>query len=840
MSDSSPERSRRGLVSVLALIALAGLWRATPLAAPAQASSPPSALPTSIASASDARAVVARYCASCHSARVRTAGLVLDSLDTEQIASNAEIWEKVTRKLRVGAMPPVGVPRPDAAITNGLASWLEEALDRAAAEKLRPGRPALHRLNRAEYANAIRDLLDLEVDASTLLPLDDSSGGFDNNADALGVSPALLERYLAAARKISAIAVGDLGIGPTTDTYRVRGDMSQDEHREGLPLGTRGGLVVRHTFPLDGEYTIKVALLQTALGSLRGLEYDHTVEVLLDGRTIHTASVGGDADFSQAAVNATDVVNSVAERLVTRIHVPAGRHTLAATFVQRTAAETSGRMQQFLRTTVDTTDHTGVPHVESLTVAGPFDPTGPGDTPSRRRIFVCHPDNVDGIHAGGPKILPASDSGSSPNPKGSKVPRPSETRCATRIISTLARRAYRRPVEGPELARLMSVYQTGRAGSTFDRGIERALRAVLTSPKFVFRLEREPNGVTPGEAYRLDDIDLASRLSFFLWSSIPDEELLSAAIHGQLHQQATMDRQVRRLLTDPRSAALVDNFTGQWLQLRTLRSIIPDQNEFPDFDDNLRQAMQRETEMLFDSVVRENRSVLDLLTADYTFVNERLARHYGIPNVYGSHFRRVTLADDARKGLLGKGAILLVTSHPDRTSPVVRGKWILENLLGTPPPPPPANVPPLEDSKGTKPRTLREQVEAHRANPVCASCHKLIDPLGFALENFDGVGAWRTRDGGSPIDASGQLLDGTKVDGVVSLRQALLKRPDVFVGTLTEKLLTYALGRGLDYHDRPAVRAIVRKAAQDDYRFDALIGAIVTSVPFEMRASSLP
>jgi hypothetical protein len=735
--------------------------------------------------------------------------LVLDSLDFNQIPADGELWERVVRKLRVGAMPPVGAPRPDPATLDAFVNGLEATLDHAAAVKPNPGRPALHRLNRAEYANAIRDLLALDVDAAALLPQDDSSSGFDNNADVLGVSPALLEHYLTAARKISALAVGDPAIGASTDTYRVRGDMSQDVHREGLPLGTRGGLQVRHTFPLDGEYVIKVKLLETTLASIRGLEYAHQLEVLMDGERVHVAPVGGDADFSAAPVNATDVVNDLAARLTVRVSVKAGPRTLTATFVQKTAAENAGRMQQFVRTTVDTTDHTGVPHVESITIAGPFKPTGPGDTPSRRRIFVCRPTSVS-----------------------------AEAACASKIIGTLARRAYRRPVTQPELSRLLSVYQTARREGTFDTGVERALRAILASSKFAFRVEREPVAGAPGTPYAISDLDLASRLSFFLWSSIPDDELIDVASRGQLRVSGVLERQVRRMLADRKSQALVDNFVGQWLQLRNLRSSTPDQNEFPDFDDNLREAFQREVELLFDSVVREDRSLVDLLTADYTFVNERLAVHYRIPNVYGSHFRRVTLTDDARKGLLGKGAILMVTSHPDRTSSVVRGKWILDNLLGTPPPPPPAAVPDLEESKSAKARTLREQVEAHRANPACASCHKLMDPIGFALENFDAVGAWRTKDAGRPIDASGQIADGSRVDGVVTLRQALLKRPEVFVGTFTEKLLTYALGRGLDYYDRPAIRTIVREASRNDYHLSSLVIAMVKSTPFQMRTKT--
>jgi mono/diheme cytochrome c family protein len=796
----------RNIFAGASAIWLAAAWLAVPEAVSPRVQS----VAAGPSSPADARAIVNRYCVTCHNSRLKTAGLALDTLDLERVPADAEIWEKAVRKLRVGAMPPVGAPHPDQGTVDGLVSWLESTIDRAAADSPNPGSPALHRLNRAEYANAIRDLLALDVDAASLLPPDDSSGGFDNNADVLGASPALLEHYLTTARKISALAVGDPTIGAGTETYRVRGDTSQDVHVEGLPLGTRGGLLVRHSFPLNGEYVIKVKLLETTLGSIRGLEYPHQIEVLLDGVRIHVATVGGDADFSASPVNATDVVNDVEARLTLRAPVKAGPRTVVATFVQKTSAENAGRMQQFLRTTVDTTDHTGLPHIESVTIAGPFKPTGPGDTPSRRRIFVCRPRSAS-----------------------------AEAPCASRIISTLARRAYRRPASPSELARLDAFYKAGRAEGGFDAGIERALRAILASSKFVFRIEREPKNAAPGAPYQLSDLDLASRLSFFLWSSIPDDELLDVAVRDQLKNPTVLERQVRRMLADERSSALVENFAGQWLQLRNLRSSVPDQNEFPDFDDNLRQAFRREVELLFESIVHEDRNPTDLLTADYTFLNERLANHYGMTNIYGSQFRRVTIMDEARKGLLGKGAILMVTSQPDRTSPVVRGKWILDNLLGTPPPPPPAAVPPLEESRGKTPRTLREQMETHRASPACAVCHKLMDPLGFALENFDAVGAWRTRDAGATIDASGQLMDGSQVDGVVTLRRALLKRSEVFISTFTEKLLTYAVGRGLDYHDQPAIRRMVREAGREDYRFSALVMALVRSAPFQMRMKPL-
>ena len=757
------------------------------------------------------RAVVDKYCVSCHNGRLKTAGLELDSLSLADVSARGDVWEKVVRKLRSGAMPPAGRPRPDAATYDGLAASLETALDRAEAALPHPGGPLLHRLNRAEYANAVRDLLALDIDAASLLPPDDSTAGFDNIADVLGVSPALMDRYLSAADEVSALAVGDPAIGPSARTYHVRGDTSQSDHVEGLPLGTRGGLLVHLTLPLDGDYVIRVKLLQTNLGSVRGLEYPQQLEVAVDGTRVHLAAMGGPADFAVLPENATEIADALDARFTVRVHAKAGPRTITAAFLQRSPVEGGLRTQAFLRSNVDATDHTGLPHIESLIVTGPFGPTSAGDTPSRRRIFRCRPSG-------------AAD----------------ETSCAATIISALARRAYRRPVTSADMTRLMALYASGRRGRTFDAGIQFALRGLLASAKFVFRAERNPSSLPAGAVYRIDDFELASRLSFFLWSSIPDEELLGVAAEGRLKDPSVLDGQVRRMLADPRSEALVSNFGGQWLYLRNLKSTSPDQNEFPDFDDNLRQAFQRETELFFDSVIHEDRNVLDLLTADYTFVNERLARHYGIPHVYGSQFRRVTVTDE-RRGLLGKGSILLVTSHAGRTSPVVRGKWILDNLLGTPPPPPPPNVPALDEkSSPARPQSVRERLEEHRANPACAGCHRLMDPLGFALENFDATGAWRTDDGGVPVDARGQLADGTPVDGVVTLRRALLRRPETFAGTLTEKLLTYALGRTLGFHDMPVVRGIVREAAGHDYRFSSIVLGIVHSGPFLMREKTDP
>jgi hypothetical protein len=763
----------------------------------------PASAPASLA---EFQPVVSKYCVTCHNDRVKTGGLTLEPRDLARVAADAEVWEKVVRKLQAGAMPPVGAPRPDQTTLDGFRTALVTAIDRAADAAPNPGRPPLARLNRAQYANAVHDLLALNVDPALLLPPDDSSSGFDNNADVLGVSPLLLEAYLSAARKVSSLAVSDPAISPGTVTYRAAPDASQTTHVEGLPFGTRGGLLAHHTFPLDGEYVISVKLQETTLGVIRGLEFSNRLEILLDGARVHQADVGGGEDFVASTVNATDSLKDVESRLTVRVAVKAGERTVATAFVAHPAVEGGARLQDFLRANVDTTDHTGLPHVESLTIAGPFSTAASADTASRRRVFICRPRT-------------AAD----------------ETACAQRIVSALARRAYRHHPTSGEMTRLMAFYEAGRREGTFDSGIERSLQSILASPKFVFRVEVPPAGAAKDAPYRLRDADLASRLSFFLWSTIPDDELFEAARQDRLHDPAVLDRQITRMLADPRADTLVSNFASQWLQLRNLRAAIPDQNEFPDFDDNLRQALRREAELFFQSIVREDRSVVDLLSANYSFVNERLAAHYGIPRIYGSQFRRVTLADEARWGLLGKGAILTVTSHPDRTSPVVRGKWILDNLLGMPPAPPPPNIPPLAEGAAARVKTMREQMEAHRANPACASCHRMLDPLGFALENFDAVGAWRVRDAGAVIDASGQLMDGSAVSSVVTLREALLKRPEIFVRTVVEKLLTYALGRSLDYHDAPAVRAVVRQAAEHDYRFSSIVRGIVASVPFRMR-----
>ena len=791
----------------------AAIWIASAAAGSApRAAAPGQGIAPSRASVEPKQAV-ATYCVSCHNARLKTADLALDQLDPASPGAHADVWEKAIRRLRTGMMPPAGAPRPDAATRRALVESLETGLDRASAASPNPGRPLAHRLNRVEYANAIRDLLALDVDVTELLPADDSSAGFDNNADVLGVSPVLLESYLTAAERISALALGDPQTPPVGSIYRVRQDASQDRHVEGLPLGTVGGLLIETTLPLDGEYQFQVRLFRTNLGTMRGLEYPHQLEISVDGERVHLAAFGGDGEIAASSDNPTTTGDSVDGRFTARVRLTAGPKKIGVAFLEKTHALNTRRLQSYVRSSSDTIDFSGYPHIDEIILTGPFNPTGPGDTPSRRRVFTCRPRN-----------------------------RGEEDGCARQILEPIARRAYRGDVTSADRAALKEFFEQGRAdGGTFERGIDLGLRRILASPKFIFRIERDPAGAVPGTVYTLSDLELASRLSFFLWSSIPDDELLDLATRKALRTPATLERQVRRMLADARSQSLVDSFLAQWLQLRNLKGKQPNSHEFPDFDDNLRRALHSEMELFFASILREDRSVVDLMTADYTFLNERLAKHYGVPNVYGSHFRRVTLQDEARKGLLGKGAMLMVTSHAHRTSPVVRGKWVLENVLGAPPPPPPDVVPPFEETtEAASPRSVRERLEQHRRNPACAGCHRMMDPVGLALENFDGTGAWRSRDGGTrgtPIDASGQLVDGTAVDGVVALRQALLRDPEIFVGTVTEKLLTYALGRGLTASDMPAVRTIVRDGRREGYRFSSIVLGIVRSVPFQKRVT---
>jgi hypothetical protein len=792
----------RSLVGAAALVLVAGILSQTPRAAePRQVPARPSA------AGPQYETVVNRYCVSCHNDRLKTGGLSLEKIDFAHLPQHNDIWEKVIVKLDAGMMPPVGSARPDRATTNGLARWLKTRLDQDAAARPNPGRALLRRLNRAEYANAVRDLLAVDLDVTSLLPPDDSSYGFDNIADILGSSPALLESYLNAASEISSVAVGSLEDAvASSHTYTAPSDTTQVEPVDGLPLGTRGGLLIRHTFPLDGEYLFKVKLWRNNSSSIRGLSQPHEVEITIDGERVFLDTIGTPADYLALLMNPGDAEALVDPRLQIRIPVKAGPHSVGVAFVFKSDAPNETLLRPLLASH-DPISIDGVPRVDTVLIGGPFDPSGPGDTPSRRRIFVCKP-------------------GSSG---------PSEAACAERIITTLARHAYRRPASATELRPLMDFYNQGRQRSGFDAGIGLAIRRMLVDPAFLFRAETDPASLTPGGVARVNDLDLASRLSFFLWSSIPDTQLLTLAAAGRLKDPVVLEQQVRRMLRDPKASALVTNFAGQWLFLRNLQQSRPDTQEFPDFDDSLRQAFRQETELLFGDIVKRDDSVLTLLTADYTFVNERLARHYGIAGVYGPQFRRVAVTDEARKGILGHGSVLTVTSMPNRTSPVRRGKWILENLLGTPPPPPPPNVPPLKDQGGSlRPKTMREQMEEHRKNPVCANCHRLMDPLGFAMENFDGVGAWRTKDNGTAVDSSSQLADGTKVDGVVTLRQALLAHREQFVGTMTEKMLTYALGRGLGAYDMPAVRRIVNGAGPN-YRFSSIVLGIVNSVPFRVR-----
>ena len=753
-------------------------------------------------------AVLNTYCVTCHSDKARTGGLSLEKADLVDIPKGAETWEKVIRKVRAGMMPPPGASRPDRARLDGLAEFLETSIDRAAAQKPRPGRTAMHRLNRAEYANAIRDLLALDIDSAALLPPDDESSGFDNIADVLTMSPSLMERYLSASWNISRMAVGNLNIAPSTSTYRVRPDLSQDQHIDGLPPGTRGGILVRHNFPLDGEYVIKLRLWRNTFDLMRGMEDPHDIEIAMNGERLKLVTAGGREDFLKMAENPGTFGTDLDQRLTLRLSVKAGVHTLWATTILKSHALRDDMIKPFIRTTVDGLDIMGDPSVDRLTIEGPFSSTGSGDTPSRRKIFICKP-------------AAAAD----------------ETACATRILSTLVRGAYRRPADKATLDTLMDFYRRGRANNgSFDYGIESALQFILASPQFLIRFESDPPNLAANASYRLDDLALASRLSFFLWSSLPDEQLVNLASQGKLKDPTVLEQQVKRMLTDARSKTLITNFAEQWLHLRNLKNSGPDLHAFPDFDDNLRQAMKEETSLFFDSIMREDRSVMDLLNADYTFVNERLARHYGIPDVYGSQFRRVRVPNDARRGLLGQASVLTVTSYPNRTSPVERGKWILTNLLGVPPQPPPPNVPPLQETSADgKVLSLRERMESHRANPVCAGCHRVMDPIGFALENFDGVGRWRTREDGAAIDTTGTLFNGASVEGAVGLRQNLVARPEVFVGVMTEKMLTYALGRGIEYYDMPAVRKIVQDSRNRDYRFSSIVLGIVRSTPFQMK-----
>ena len=783
---------RIGIV-VAALAAVALVW-AVNFAGP----------PVSLA---DQRSFLGEYCADCHNPVELNGDLDLAQLDPGELAASRETWEKVVRKLRIGMMPPSDAVSPPPELRSAMVRSLETGLDRVP-EGPEPGPALIRRLNRAEYANAVRDLLDLEVDATTLLPPDDAAYGFDNNAEALVSSPLLIDQYLSAAGKIAALAVGDPEGGPSAQIFRFRQDGSQNVPAPGMPVGTLGGGLVDVVLPLNGEYRLDVRYFKSNLGAMKGLELPVEVEIAVDGERIHSATIGGREDFEALMRNITAGADAVEARSSTSALLTAGAHEISVGYVYRGAVQTSVRLQAFERSSQDTLDVTGFPHIETLTITGPYGITAPGDTATRRRIFVCRPESA------------------------------TELDCARKIMGGLARLGYRGQQTNEDIETLLGFFESGRARRDFDSGIQLALEALLSNPKFLFRAELDRADLPPGMAYEVSDLELASRLSFFLWSSAPDETLLQLAEADDLGKRRVLEAQVRRMLADPRAAALTENFAGQWLYLRNLASMIPNSAGFPNFDDNLRQAMLRETELFFEHIVRADRPVTELMTADYSFLNERVARHYGIDTVYGNHFRRVTLEDPARYGLLGKGSVLMVSSHTDRTSPVVRGKWVLENLLGTPPPAPPDEVPPLPEADALAPTTLRERLVAHRDNPACASCHALMDPIGFALENFDAIGAWRDNEFGSaspPIDARGTLVSGVDIEGPVELRNALMAEPTNFVSTVVEKLMVYALGRGLVASDMPAIREIVRDTGSRGWRFGDLVLGVVESAPFLLR-----
>jgi hypothetical protein len=777
------------------------------------------------APAAPARDLVAKYCVSCHNERLKTGNLTLDnvSADAGQVAPAAATWEKVVVKLRSRAMPPPGRQRPDAATYDAAAVWLENELDKAAAARPDPGRPAaLHRLNRTEYGNAVRDLFGFEIDAPSMLPPDAQAFGFDTNADALSMEPALLDRYLTAAAKIARLAVGDPTLRPAVARYTaVKGNANEqtwlwqtDRLGEDFPLGSKGGIAVRHYFPVDGDYIFRVRLGRTYADVIRGLNVPTQIEIRTDGARVGRFTIGG-PELAAADPDRADPKNPLQnadEALTVRVPLKAGVRSVVATALKSEGMKPEGLGPARIPIWSRESDVPSAPlSISSLLVDGPYNGRVPVDSPSRRRIFTCRPASAA-----------------------------EEAPCASRILATLARRAYRRPATADDVQTLLGFYTSARADRGFETGIRAALERLLVSPDFLFRIEADPAGAARNAGYRLSGIELASRLSFFLWSSIPDDELLGLAIGGQLRDPLVLDQQARRMLADPRARrALVDNFFGQWLQTRNVWLLTPDTNrKFPWFDDNLRAAFVRETELFLEAQLRSDRSIVDLLNANDTFLNEQLARHYGIPDVYGSHFRRVTLTDENRWGLLGKASVLAVTSYSTRTSPTVRGKWLLENILSAPVPPPPPNVNTNLDETATgRPESVRDMLERHRTNPVCASCHARMDPLGFSLENFDAVGQWRTTDGEAAINASGVLLDGTTVDGPAALRRALVAQKEQFVRTVTGKLLTYAVGREMEYYDAPAIRSIVRAAAADDYRWSSAILAIVRSAPFQMRRS---
>jgi hypothetical protein len=771
-----------------------------------QPASTKAAVPASASPAAE-RALLDQYCVTCHNDKLKTANFSLQNLDLNTVGDHPEIWERVIRKLRAGMMPPPSMPRPPLAKYEQLRDWLEAEIDRKAATHPNPGSVVLHRLNRTEYANAIRDLLDLQVDVTTLLPPDDSARGFDNVAGSLTISPTLLEAYTTAATRVARMAVG-YWKSPTAAAYIAPPDSSQNQHIEGLPFGTRGGMAVHHTFPSDGEYHFSVQNL--GIGKFIPGE---KLEFLIDNQMV------AERDYKGVGLTANNSATGDGEIDVS-LPVKAGSHLVGVTFLASNYRPSLDFIRQYERKSLEDNPIPQIeyyPAIGILRIQGPFKPTEPTDSPSLRKVFTCHP---------------ATEA--------------QESACAKEILSTIMRRAYRRPVTAADWEWVQAFYLEGRKEGTFREGIELGLRRILASPPFLVRAEQEPPNIAPGRPYRITDLELASRLSFLIWSSIPDDELIQVAAQNKLHLTPVLEQQVHRMLADPKADALVDNFGDQLLYLRNLPATSPDGVYYPDWDDELRKSFRRETELLFQSIIKENRSVVDLLTADYTFLNERLAKHYGIPNVYGSQFRRVTLGPDLayRRGLLGQGSVLALTWVQNfRTSPVKRGVWVLENILGTPPPEPPPNVPPLEDTKGDgKVMTLREQMTLHRKNEPCASCHKLMDPIGFALENFDADGKYRTKqggDGGVPLDTSAVLWDGAKVNGPIELREHLLHYSPQFVRMITEKLMTFALGRGVEYEDMPVIRSIVHEADRENDRFVSILMGIVKSAPFQMRTKEV-
>jgi len=773
-----------------ALFAAVSLWGQTPR--PAASEPPP--LPN-------------RYCIGCHNDRLKTGGVTLSKLDLVHPAQNAELAEKVIRMLQAGIMPPAGMPRPTPEAANAFINTLETRIDQASIVRPNPGRPALHRLNRTEYANSVRDLLAVTVDVSPLLPADDMSHGFDNMADVLTLSPALMEGYIRAAGKISREAVGDSQALALTTTYSIPRVVSQVRHVDGTPLGTRGGIAITHDFPADGEYTFKLGFYYSPTGPLFGMNQGkgQFIEIAVNGEQVALIEINPSMTLAKDGIKTPPI----------RIH--AGPQRISASFPQKFDGPIEDEYQMVEQSLVDVSvgalpGMTTLPHLHEMSITGPINTTGVSDTPSRRRIFTCRPSSGE-----------------------------DEIPCAKRIISALARQAYRRPVTPNDLEGLLNFFQNGRNQGDFETGIRTAIQAILASPEFVFRFERTPPGVAPGTNYRITDLELASRLSYFLWSSAPDDTLIALASENSLHDPAVLEKQVHRMLSDPKSEALSTNFAAEWLHLQNLNIAVPDLFLFPNFDRTLAQSMRRETELLFNNIVHEDRSVMELLTADYTFVDERLAKHYGIPNVMGNRFRKVQLTDPNRFGLLGQGSILTLTSTAIRTSPVQRGKYVMEVLLGTPPPPPLPNVPALPENSelrtahSAKQLSVRERLEEHRKNEPCASCHKMMDPIGFALENFDAVGVWRTNDSGVKIDPTGQMFDGQKLSGPASLREAVVHHSASFLGTFTENLLAYAVGRVPEYYDMPAVRAVEHEAARNDNHFSGFVLSIVKSPAFQMR-----